>query len=85
MYYSLLQLKFNIIHSKALPDPDRPTIPIFSLGRTSNETLFNANGKFSLYLILYFLNVIHPSEGQSSWGRLSLTTVSPSDSTSCKQ
>lgn len=51
----------------SLPDPVRPTMPIFSLGLMVKDTFLRTRGRFSRYLISAFSKVISPSWGQS-WG-----------------
>lgn len=78
VFCSLHVVRFKI----RVPDPDLPTIPIFSLGRTSKDTPFRARGRFSLYLSFTCLNMSVPSSGQSAGGWFFLSTSRPSDSAS---
>lgn len=55
-----------------LPDPVRPTMPIFSLGLMVKDTFFRTRGRFSWYLISAFSKVTSPSWGQSGEGALFL-------------
>ena len=50
------------------PEPVLPTMPIFSDGSTSNETLLRANGKFGLYRNLTCLKLTDPCIGQYGGG-----------------
>ena len=56
----------------SLPDPVRPTMPIFSLGLMVKDTFFRTRGRFSWYLISAFSKVTSPSWGQSAGGALFL-------------
>ena len=72
----------TIKQASYLPEPDLPTIPIFSFCFIENLRPFRAKGRLSLYLILYLSNMISPDLGQSAGGRLSLTMDAASVSTS---
>jgi len=48
-----------------LPEPDLPTIPIFSFAFVSKFILLRTSGKSSLYFNLAFSNLITPCDGQS--------------------
>ena len=67
-----------------LPEPDLPTIPIFSLALTVKPIPFRAKGRLSLYFILYFSNFISPDFGHSAGGLLSFIIAGASLSTSCE-
>lgn len=62
----------NLTPTGSLPDPVRPTMPIFSLGLMVKDTFFRTRGRFSWYLISAFSKVTSPSWGQSGGGALFL-------------